>query len=202
MRDSGCVVFDFEDDVGSFLECVASGKKLSGRDLFAEGDCDGSGFSVEGVPRIGDEVQNDLMNFVLIDSNYGEVGFRCDGKLNGAGNGGFDQLQRFANGGLGMAGCAVLRDAVGVAEHLEGEFAATARTFDDVGVAFGIGWLGREAAEFGVSDNSTEDIVDIVNDATAEHADISESVGVHDFVTVLVDFGSEIENFGAQSTNE
>ena len=101
-----------------------------------------------------------------------------------------------------MAGGAVLRDAIGVAKHLVGEFAAAASPFDDVGVAFGVRGLGGESAELGVSDDSAEDIVDVVNDAAAEHADISETIGVHDFVAVSLGLRAEVEDFCAESSHE
>lgn len=101
-----------------------------------------------------------------------------------------------------MAGGAVLWEAVGVAKHLVGEFAAASGSFDDVGVAVGIGGLGGESAEFGVSDDSTENVVDVVNDTAAEHADVSETVRVHDFVAVPFDFRAQVEDFCAESSNE
>ncbi len=163
---------------------------------------DGACFAIERVPCVSDEVQNDLMDFVLVDSNSGKVWFSGNRELNGAGNCRFDEVQRFAYRGFGMAGGAVLRNAVGVAEDLMGEFAAASCPFDDVGVAVGVRGLGRESAKLGVADDSAEDIINVVDDAAAEHADISQAISVHQLVPVSFDFRAEVEDFCAESSDE
>ncbi len=202
VRDSRSGVLHLEKHVGNFFEGVATGEVLGRWDLFAEMHRNRARFAIERVPCVRDEVQHDLMDFVLVDSNHGKVGFCGNREVNRAGNRRFDEVQRLADGGFGMAGGAVLRDAVGVAEDLVGKFAAASCSFDDVGVAVGVGGLSGKPAKLGVSDNSAQDIVDVVNDAAAEHSDISQAIRVHHFVSVSFDFRAEVEDFCAESSDE
>ncbi len=202
MRDSAGVVLHFKSDVRRLLQGITAGQVLRGGDLLSEMDGNAAGFSVECVPCVGDEVEHDLMDLVFVDANGREFGLGRDGELDRAWDGRFDEVQGFSNRGFRVADGTVLRNAVGVAEHLVGEFAAPAGSFDDVGVTVRVSGLGGEAAKFGVADNPAQDVVDVVNDTAAEHADVPEAIGMHDLMTVAFNFCSKIEDLGAESSDE
>ena len=53
-----------------------------------------------------------------------------------------------------------------------------------------------------MTDDAAQDVIDVVNDAAAEHPEVPETVRVHDFLFVTSHLVTKVEDLGAQSADE
>lgn len=53
-----------------------------------------------------------------------------------------------------------------------------------------------------MTNDAAKDVVDVVNDPTAKHPEVPESVRVHDFLFVSIHLISKVENLGSKPADE
>lgn len=108
--------------------------------LQTEFDGNGAIFSFECMPGICDEIENDLMDFVLFDCDGRQLRLDFEDKPNAPWDGSSDQLDCLSQGRLRMGSGNSSRQVICISENLVRKLTGAARAFYDVNVAVCVIW--------------------------------------------------------------
>ncbi len=149
-------------------ERIALGKGAGG-----DGERNPAGAPAEGLPGVGAEVHQDLMNFRGVGGDGGDLGGQGDAQLGGGGDRGAQQAGDLLDdrGERGDAVAAGIGPAEGeeAADEVAGAEAGLVDAVDELDGGLVGGEI--EARELHVAEDGGEDVVEIVGDPAGEGAD-------------------------------